>query len=95
MKNYFVYILTNKTNKVLYTGVSNNLKKRVIEHRTKKFPKSFTSKYNVHKLVWYDWTESIESAISKEKQIKAGSRKAKIQLIEEKNKEWNDLFPLL
>ena len=72
MKQYYIYIITNKTNKVLYTGVTNNLERRVYEHKNKVFPKSFTSKYNCNKLVFYETTDSIESAISREKQIKGG-----------------------
>ena len=88
---YYVYILTNATNVVLYTGVTNNLEKRLAEHRQKISPNSFTAKYNVNKLVYYDTTTSIESAIEKEKQIKAGSRKKKIELIERQNPQWLDL----
>lgn len=88
--NYFVYIMTNKNNTVLYTGVTNNLQKRVYEHKNK-ILKGFTSKYNVDKLVYFEKTENIYSAIAREKQIKAGSRKKKIELINSLNKEWKDL----
>jgi len=92
---YFVYIMTNKWNKVLYTGVTNDLQRRVIEHRNKTL-KGFTQRYNVDKLVFFEVAESIESAILREKQIKAGSRKDKLELIESMNPEWcdwyNDLF---
>jgi len=72
-KQYFVYILTNKRNNVLYTGVTNDLRRRVYEHQEKLVP-GFTKKYNVYKLVYYEMTESIEAAIKREKQIKGGSR---------------------
>ena len=90
MNTYYVYILTNKNNNVLYTGVTNNLTRRMFEHKNNK--SIFTRRYNVHKLVWYDHTNSIMSAIEREKKIKGGSRKAKIKLIEEKNPQWEDLF---
>jgi putative endonuclease len=89
-KQYYVYILTNKYNKVLYTGVTNDLKRRVYEHK-KGLIKGFTAKYNVDKLVYYEATEDINAAILREKQIKAGSRKKKIDLIEGANPEWKDL----
>lgn len=84
--------MTNKLNRVLYTGVTNDLINRVYQHKMKADKKSFTSRYNVNKLVYYEVTESIESAITREKQIKAGSRKKKISLIEKMNFEWNDLY---
>lgn len=87
-----VYILTNKYNKVLYTGVTSNLYNRIIEHREHKYPKSFTAKYNLEKLAYFEGFHSIEEAINREKQIKAGSRKAKINLIEKLNPNWDDLF---
>ena len=86
-----VYILTNKYNKVLYTGVTSDLNVRLYEHRTKKYPHSFTAKYNCHKLVYYKGYYSIEEAIAEEKRIKAGSRKKKVELIESINQKWNDL----
>ena len=67
---YYVYILTNKTNRVLYTGVTNNLLKRIEEHKAKLNPNAFTARYNVHKLVFYETTKDILSAIEREKQIK-------------------------
>lgn len=87
-----VYILTNRHNKVLYTGVTSNLKNRVFEHKEKMHPKSFTSKYNVNKLVYYKGFQHIEEAIGEEKRIKGGSRKQKVSLIESINPNWNDLF---
>ena len=90
-KQYFVYILANKRNTVLYTGVTNNLKRRVYEHR-KKLVSGFTKKYNVYKLVFYEITNSIEAAIQREKQIKGGSRQKKIDLINGMNPGWRDLY---
>src|SRR3989344_5250113 len=87
---YYVYIMTNKGNTVLYTGVTNSLEGRVRQHK-KKLVKGFTSKYNINKLVYYEEYDYIEDAIAREKQIKAGSRKKKIELIESMNKEWEDL----
>ena len=90
-KQYYVYILTNKRNNVLYTGVTNDLQRRVYEHR-EKLGEGFTAKYNVNKLVYYEETESIEAAIKREKQIKGGSRQKKIDLIEGMNPHWKDLY---
>jgi len=90
-KQYYVYILTNKNNRVLYTGVTNDLKKRVYEHK-EKFVNGFTKKYNVSKLVYYEILEDPENAILREKKIKAGSRQKKIDLINSMNKEWADLY---
>ena len=87
-----IYIMTNKNNTVLYTGVTSNLIKRVQEHKTKVHPKSFTARYNICKLVYYEGFHRIEDAIAREKQIKAGSRKKKISLIESINPEWKDLY---
>jgi len=83
--------MTNKWNKVLYTGVTNDLKRRVHEHKQKTF-KGFTKRYNIDKLVYYEVAESIESAIQREKQIKGGSRNDKIQLVNTMNTTWHDLF---
>jgi putative endonuclease len=83
--------MTNKWNKVLYTGVTNDLQRRVIEHR-EKILKGFTERYNVDKLVYFEVAESIESAILREKQIKGGSRKDKIDLIISVNPEWRNLY---
>jgi putative endonuclease len=90
-EQYFVYILTNQRNMVLYTGVTNDLHRRVYEHR-EKFVPGFTKKYNVNKLVYYEVAESIEAAINREKQIKGGSRQKKIDLIEDMNPRWKDLY---
>ncbi len=89
-KQRCVYIMTNQNHTVLYTGVTSNLPKRVIEHR-EKLTKGFTAKYNCDTLVYYEIAEDMESAITREKQIKAGSRKKKLELIEKFNGEWRDL----
>ena len=88
---YYIYILTNKTHSVLYTGVTNDLERRVEEHRQKLISNSFTSRYNVHKLVFYESVSDINVAIAREKQIKSGSRKDKIILISKMNPQWDDL----
>jgi len=88
---YFVYLLTNKNNTVIYTGVTNDLKRRVYEHKEKLID-GFTKKYNVNKLVYFETANDINSAISREKQIKAGSRQKKIDLINSINKGWKDLY---
>ena len=86
-----VYIMTNKSNHVLYTGVTSNLFKRVAEHKDKVIA-GFTSSYNVNKLVYYEEYETMAEAIAREKQIKGGSRKKKIELINRMNPEWRDLY---
>ena len=93
MKNElsFVYILTNRTNRVLYVGVTNDLTRRMHEHKSH-IVKGFTSKYNIDKLVYFEATESVLAAIEREKQIKGWSRNKKIALIEEGNPHWDDLF---
>lgn len=87
----YVYILTNKTNRVLYCGVTDNLARRASEHKQRLAP-GFTAKYHVHKLVWYEHHERIENAITREKQLKGGSRKKKIDLINAMNPTWVDLY---
>jgi len=89
MKTYFVYIMTNKS-KTLYTGVTNDLERRVHEHKNKQIP-GFTGKYNLTKLVYYEEGNDINMAIAREKQIKGWLRAKKIALIEAKNPEWKDL----
>jgi putative endonuclease len=86
------YIVTNKNNTVLYTGVTSDLNGRIMEHKTKFFPKSFTAKYNCDKIVWYQVFPTIMEAIDREKQIKSGSRKKKEALINRMNPEWKDLW---
>jgi putative endonuclease len=83
--------MTNKRNTVLYTGIAGDLVKRIYEHK-QKIVEEFTKKYNVNKLVYYEIFDDPESAISREKQIKAGSRKKKIKLIEGMNRECEDLY---
>jgi len=90
-KLYCVYILTNDRRTVLYTGISSDLKGRVAQHRDKIKP-SFTSRYNVDRLVYYEPFGDVEAAITREKQIKAGSRQKKINLINATNREWRDLY---
>ncbi len=90
-KQFYVYIMTNKNNAVLYTGVTNDLKRRVYEHKNKLLD-GFTKKYNVDKLVFYEVYDDIKNAIAREKQIKGGSRAKKITLIEEMNSAWKELF---
>jgi len=90
-KQYYVYIMTNKNNTVIYTGITNNLKKRIYEHK-EKIIRSFTSRYNVNKLVYYEVFEDIYNAISREKQIKSGSRRKKIDLVNNFNPQWKDLY---
>jgi putative endonuclease len=86
-----VYILTNQGNTTLYTGVTSNIIRRLYEHRTGVYKKSFTSKYALNKLVYYEVFHRIEDAIVREKQIKAGSRLKKENLIISINPNWNDL----
>src|SRR5258708_8281543 len=91
-KDGYVYIMTNSNHTVLYTGVTNDIKRRVEEHRTRAMPGSFTWKYNCTKLVYYCGFPFIAAAIAEEKRLKAGNRRKKIQLIEEMNPEWKDLW---
>lgn len=90
MKHYFVYILTNYTNKVLYTGVTNNVFKRTYEHILK-VNEGFTAKYNVHKLVYFEVYNNPTEAIMREKAVKNLVRRKKIALIEKLNPNWKDL----
>ena len=87
----FVYILTNKNNSVLYTGVTSNLKERIEQHKGRKHPESFSKRYNCNKLVYYEVHDSIVEAIAREKIIKGGSRKRKLDLINSTNPGWTDL----
>jgi putative endonuclease len=90
-----VYILTNNNNSVLYTGVTSNLKERIEQHKHKKHPDSFSAKYNLCKLVYYELFDTIGEAIEREKIIKGGSRKRKLDLINSTNPEWRDLSKFL
>lgn len=85
-----VYILTTRKQTVLYVGVTSNLARRLTEHRSGAI-RGFTKRYNVDRLVWYEWHDDIRSAIVREKQIKAGGRAAKVALIDVHNPEWKDL----
>ena len=93
-KQYYVYIMTNKLNTVLYTGVTNDLLRRVYEHK-ERLVGGFTKKYKINKLVYYEVLEDIENAIQREKQLKGYLRRKKIRLIESTNKEWQDLYDVL
>ena len=93
--NYYVYILSNQTNVVLYTGITRNLIKRIYEHKNNLSSNSFTARYKVHKLVYYETTNDVYSAISREKQIKSHSRKWKNELIASFNPHWKDLYSSL
>jgi len=88
--NYYIYINTNQRHTVLYIGVTNNLQRRVSEHKNKLVP-GFTKKYNVDKLVYYEYFSSINEAIAREKKLKGWIRKRKIELINTKNPEWKEL----
>ena len=89
-RTYYVYIMTNENNTTLYTGVTNNVALRIAQHKTGE-GSLFTAKYHITKLVYYESTEDVNAALAREKQIKAGSRKKKIQLIEHENPDWKDL----
>jgi len=88
---YYVYILTNKSNRVLYTGLTNNLERRCFEHKQKKI-KGFTTKYNIDKLIYYEIFDFIDLAIAREKQIKGYSRLKKEEIINKYNKDWKELY---
>ena len=87
--------MTNAYHTVFYTGVSSDLRTRIHQHKSKLYPKSFTSRYNVNKLVYYEGFYSIEEAIDREKQVKKYRREKKVVLIESMNPEWQDLFETL
>ena len=92
MKPGFIYIITNKNNSTLYIGVTSNLPHRIIDHIEKRYQNSFSARYNLNKLVYYEQYQMIGDAIGREKQSKGGSRKTKIDLIEKFNPEWNNLL---
>ena len=92
MMTYYVYILSNTNNSTIYTGVTNNLVKRVYEHKNKLDPNSFTARYHIHKLVYYEATSDIRAAIEREKQINSWNRKRKNQLVDAMNPRWEDLY---
>lgn len=93
MKNYYVYILTNWNGKVMYIGVTNNLERRIMEHRSGQI-KGFTQKYKIARLVYYEHYNDIEIAILREKEIKKWRRGKKNALVETMNPQWNDLYEL-
>lgn len=89
MRQYYVYMMTNNS-RTLYTGVTGNLERRVVEHKQKLVP-GFTARYNISRLVWYEVTPDVRSAIAREKQIKGWLRAKKVALIESVNPQWRDL----
>jgi putative endonuclease len=89
-KTYYVYILSSKRNGTLYIGVTNNLERRLYEHKNNLI-EGFTNKYNVHHLVYYEDVNDIQTALQREKQLKRWTRKWKLELIEKVNPEWRDL----
>ena len=91
-KTYHTYIITNKNHTVLYTGVTSALRKRIWEHKTKMYANSFSARYNISELVYYEAFFDIVEAIAREKQIKGGSRVKKIAMINKFNPEWTDLY---
>jgi len=93
-QEYCVYIMTNKTNRVLYAGITSHLKKRIYEHR-EKLIEGFTKKYHINKLVYYEVYEDPVAAIAGEKRIKGGSRRKKMDLIMKINPSWDDLYDKL
>lgn len=92
--DYFIYIMASKKNGTLYIGVTNDLVRRVFEHKEDVI-EGFTKKYKVHRLVYYEHTNDIQSAIEREKMIKRWKRQWKINLIRQKNPDWDDLYPEL
>ncbi len=89
-RNYYVYILSNWNNKVLYVGMTNNLERRIYEHKNK-LVEGFTKKYNLTKLVYFEYTSDVTAAIKREKEIKKWRREKKNKLVESTNPEWKDL----
>ena len=90
--NYYVYILSNNTGTTVYIGVTNDLVRRVYEHRMKLDANGFTARYDIHKLVYYEVTNNVEAAIAREKQLKSWNRKRKNKLVETRNPNWEDLY---
>ena len=93
--SYYVYILANETNVAVYVGVTNDLIRRVYEHRNNADPKSHTARYGIHKLVYFEETPDVRAAIEREKQLKSWNRSRKNKLVESMNPSWEDLFPSL
>ena len=92
---YYIYMMTNKYNNVIYTGVTNDLIRRVYEHKNHLIKDSFTARYNISKLVFFEETENIQTAIEREKQIKSWNRKRKEELIQSQNPTWIDQYPMI
>lgn len=88
----YVYIITNTHHTTLYVGMTSNLLRRIQQHKQKYYPRSFSARYNLHKLVYYEVLPNIQEAIAREKQLKGGNRKKKEMLIVSMNAEWNDLW---
>jgi putative endonuclease len=91
-RHYYIYIVTNQHNTTFYIGITGDLKRRIYEHKAK-LVNSFSSKYNLSKLVYYEITGDVNSAIAREKQLKDGPRRKKIELVNGMNPSWNDLYP--
>lgn len=92
---YYVYMITNRYNNVLYTGVTNDLLRRMYEHRNHLIKDSFTARYNLTKLVYFEVSENARTAIEREKQIKSWNRKRKNALVESQNPTWEDQYPMI
>ena len=92
---YYIYMMTNKYRNVLYTGVTNDLIRRVYEHRDHLLKDSFTAKYHVDRLVYFESTSEVKSAIEREKQIKSWNRAKKNTLVESQNPTWEDQYPMI
>lgn len=92
MKPGFIYKVTNKNNTTLYIGVTSNLPKRILEHKEKRYENSFSARYNLDKLVYFEQFQVIGDAIGREKQLKGGNRATKLQLINNFNPNWTDLY---
>lgn len=92
MKPGFIYIVTNKNNTTLYIGVTSNLPKRILEHKEKRYENSFSARYNLNKLVYFEQFQMIGDAIGREKQLKGGNRATKLNLINNFNPDWKDLY---
>lgn len=91
-RNYYIYILASKRNGTIYTGVTNSLLNRTFQHKIKEAKDSFTAKYNVNRLVYYEIYKDVRDALAREKQLKNWKREWKIELIEKENFTWRDLF---
>ena len=91
MKTYYIYIMASRKNGTLYIGMTNDLRRRVWQHKND-MHEGFTKKYRVHRLVWFEATNDVRAAIVREKQIKKWNRKWKINLIEKENPDWKDLY---